>query len=168
MSTGKLHKRIYAPNGDGTRAGRTDNTAMGLGDRLVSGHVRRLACRWWPRLEPTGQIQGTKPVDERVRPSPQPPQDILTVVAMAPADGSLAGHGAGGGEGSGSRRDHHEKIIAVGGQDHLQRGWDVPVATDGTFTWPRTPARGLTQAAATARQAGLGVWRQDRSKPALH
>jgi len=25
---------------DGTRAGRADSTAMGLGDRLVSGHVR--------------------------------------------------------------------------------------------------------------------------------
>ncbi len=32
----------------------------------------RLACQWWSRLEPTGQIQGTKPVDERVRPSPRP------------------------------------------------------------------------------------------------
>src|SRR6266511_4871550 len=36
----------------------------------------RLACRWWSRVEPTGQIQGTQPVDERVRPSPQPPRDL--------------------------------------------------------------------------------------------
>jgi hypothetical protein len=34
----------------------------------------RLACRWWPRPGPTGQPQGTRPDDSRVRPGPRPPR----------------------------------------------------------------------------------------------
>jgi Transposase DDE domain len=57
----------------GTRAGRADSTVMGPGDRLVSGHVRPVPCRWWPRLEPTGRLQGTKPLGGGVKPVPRPP-----------------------------------------------------------------------------------------------
>src|SRR6266540_6941177 len=56
----------------------------------------RLACLWWSRLEPTGQIQGTKPVDERVRPSPRPPRvDHRSGLLTADVgDGDLADGGA--------------------------------------------------------------------------
>ena len=36
----------------------------------------RLACRWWPRPGPTGQPQGTRPDDSRVRPWPRPPRGL--------------------------------------------------------------------------------------------
>jgi hypothetical protein len=55
----------------------------------------RLACRWWPRPGPTGQPQGTKPEDRRVRPSPQPPRG-LPWAAAARVDRSGTGHSAGG------------------------------------------------------------------------
>jgi hypothetical protein len=59
---------LSVAGGDGTRAGRADSTARSLGDRLVSGHVRPVGVPWWPRLGPTGQTLGTRPVDNRVRP----------------------------------------------------------------------------------------------------
>src|SRR4029453_14203653 len=36
----------------------------------------RLACRWRPWLGPTGQPQGTRPDDSRVRPSPRSPHGL--------------------------------------------------------------------------------------------
>jgi hypothetical protein len=33
----------------------------------------RLPCRWWPRLKPTGRLQGTKPLGGGVRLSLRPP-----------------------------------------------------------------------------------------------
>jgi hypothetical protein len=71
---------------------------MGLGDRLVSGHVRPVGVPVVVRLEPTGQIQGTKPVDERVRPSPQPPRDLPWWPQLGPT-GPINGHKAGVREG---------------------------------------------------------------------
>jgi hypothetical protein len=61
---------------DGTRAGRADSTVIGLGDRLVSGHVRPagVPCggRGWSRKVAR---KAPGPVGGRVRLAPQPPQE---------------------------------------------------------------------------------------------
>jgi hypothetical protein len=61
---------------DGTRTGRADSTVIGLGDRLVSGHIRPagVLCggRGWSR-QVARKAPG--PVGGRVRLAPQPPQE---------------------------------------------------------------------------------------------